>query len=153
MTNFEFCRGSIHSKTTESCLLLFLCTLDYTLEPTERPSRPIHLNVYIEFDPGMVRKGALKCYMTSLCKWSVVLTVPKPYHQSTLAANSLFPPQGITVGLKRKFETWRAIFKRFFFCLKACQKYVLPYFWKSCITVKVPKKEKLAKNAPNSIAF
>ena len=27
MTNFEFCRGSIHSKTTESCLLLFLCTL------------------------------------------------------------------------------------------------------------------------------
>ena len=28
MTNFEFCRGSIHSKTTESCLLLFLCTLD-----------------------------------------------------------------------------------------------------------------------------
>ena len=27
MTNFEFCRDSIHSKTTESCLLLFLCTL------------------------------------------------------------------------------------------------------------------------------
>ena len=27
MTNFEFCRESIHSKTTESCLLLFLCTL------------------------------------------------------------------------------------------------------------------------------
>ena len=30
MTNFEFCRGSIHSKTTESCLLLFLCTLGST---------------------------------------------------------------------------------------------------------------------------
>ena len=30
MTNFEFCRDSIHSKTTESCLLLFLCTLAYT---------------------------------------------------------------------------------------------------------------------------
>ena len=29
MTNFEFCRDSIHSKTTESCLLLFLCTLDF----------------------------------------------------------------------------------------------------------------------------
>ena len=28
MTNFEFCRDSIHSKTTESCILLFLCTLD-----------------------------------------------------------------------------------------------------------------------------
>ena len=27
MTNFEFCRDSIHSKTTESCILLFLCTL------------------------------------------------------------------------------------------------------------------------------
>ena len=30
MTNFEFCRDSIHSKTTESCLLLFLCTLGLT---------------------------------------------------------------------------------------------------------------------------
>ena len=30
MTNFEFCRDSIHSKTTESCLLLFLCTLGVT---------------------------------------------------------------------------------------------------------------------------
>ena len=28
MTNFEFCRDSIHSKTTESCLLLFSCSLD-----------------------------------------------------------------------------------------------------------------------------
>ena len=27
MTNFEFCRDSIHIKTTESCLLLFLFTL------------------------------------------------------------------------------------------------------------------------------
>ena len=25
----------------------------YTSEPIERPSRPIHLNVHIEFDPGM----------------------------------------------------------------------------------------------------
>ena len=30
MTNFEFCRDSIHSKTTESCILLFLCTLATT---------------------------------------------------------------------------------------------------------------------------
>ena len=30
MTNFKFCRDSIHSKTTESCLLLFLCTLAKT---------------------------------------------------------------------------------------------------------------------------
>ena len=30
MTNFEFCRDSIHSKTTESCILLFLCTLGKT---------------------------------------------------------------------------------------------------------------------------
>ena len=44
----------------------------YTLEPILRPSRPIHLNVHIEFDPGMVGKGVLVCYMTSLRKWSIV---------------------------------------------------------------------------------
>ena len=43
----------------------------YTLEPMERPSRPIHLNVHMEFDPGMVWKGVLVCCMTSLCKWSI----------------------------------------------------------------------------------
>ena len=37
----------------------------------ERPSRPIHLNVHIEFNPGMVGKGVLLCYMTSLCKLSI----------------------------------------------------------------------------------
>ena len=31
-------------------------------------SRPIHLNVHTEFDPGMVGKGLLLCYMTSLRK-------------------------------------------------------------------------------------
>ena len=29
MTNFEFCRDSIHSKTTDSCILLLLCTLGF----------------------------------------------------------------------------------------------------------------------------
>ena len=33
MTNFEFCRDSIHSKTTESCILLFLCTLGNSYRP------------------------------------------------------------------------------------------------------------------------
>ena len=35
----------------------------YTLEP-------IHLNVHIEFDPGMVGKGVLVCCVSSLRKWS-----------------------------------------------------------------------------------
>ena len=41
------------------------------LEPISQPSRPIHLNVHIEFDPGMVGKGVLVCCMTSLLKWSI----------------------------------------------------------------------------------
>ena len=40
----------------------------YTLEPIYRPSQPIHLNVHIQFDPGMVGKGVLVCCMTSLRK-------------------------------------------------------------------------------------
>ena len=35
-----------------------------TSEPIYRPSRPIHLNVHIEFILGMVGKGALVCCMT-----------------------------------------------------------------------------------------
>ena len=37
----------------------------YTEWPIVSPSRPIHLNVHVEFDPGMVGKGVLRCYMTS----------------------------------------------------------------------------------------
>ena len=33
--------------------------------------RQIHLNVHIEFDPGMVKKGVLVCCVTSLHKWSI----------------------------------------------------------------------------------
>ena len=40
----------------------------YTFEPIYRPSQPIHLNVHIQFDPGMVGKGVLVCCMTSLRK-------------------------------------------------------------------------------------
>ena len=39
-------------------------TAYYTSEPIQRPSRPIHLNVHIEFDPGMVGKSVLVCCMT-----------------------------------------------------------------------------------------
>ena len=45
MTNFEFCRGSIHSKTTESCLLLFLCTLDNTYENYVRCLRTTNVKI------------------------------------------------------------------------------------------------------------
>ena len=38
-----------------------------------RPSQPIHLNVDVEFDPGMVGKGVLVCCMMSLRKWSITL--------------------------------------------------------------------------------
>ena len=31
------------------------------------------MNVHIEFDPGMVGKGVLMCYITSLRKWSIDL--------------------------------------------------------------------------------
>ena len=41
------------------------------LEPIYQSSRPIHLNVRLEFDPGMVGKGVLVCYMTSLRKWYI----------------------------------------------------------------------------------
>ena len=42
MTNFEFCRDSIHSKTTESCLLLFLCTLGTTTTSTTLAEKKNH---------------------------------------------------------------------------------------------------------------
>ena len=45
-----------------------------TLEPINflRPFRQVHLNVHIEFDPGMVWRGVLVCHMTSLRKWSIL---------------------------------------------------------------------------------
>ena len=43
----------------------------HTLEPVQRPSWPIHLNVHIEFDPGMVGKAWQAHHMTSLRKWSI----------------------------------------------------------------------------------
>ena len=46
----------------------------YTSEPISQPSRPIHLHVHIEFDPRMVGKSVLVCYITSLCKWSISST-------------------------------------------------------------------------------
>ena len=41
------------------------------LRAYQRPSRPIHLNVHIAFDPGKARKGVLVWCMTSLRKRSV----------------------------------------------------------------------------------
>ena len=35
---------------------------------------PIHPNVHVGFDPGMIGKGVLVCCMTSSCKWPVVGT-------------------------------------------------------------------------------
>ena len=36
----------------------------YTSEFISRSTKPIHLTVHIEFDPGMVRKGGLACHVT-----------------------------------------------------------------------------------------
>ena len=41
MTNFEFGRDNIHSKTTESCLLLFSCTLASTYLSQRKPTGTI----------------------------------------------------------------------------------------------------------------
>ena len=61
--------------------------------------------------------------------------------------------KGITIGLEANFETWRAIFKRFF-CLKVrWKRNVSAQFWKSCTTLRYLKRWKQAKNAPNSNAF
>ena len=42
--------------------------------------------------------------------------------QRTVSTEPILLKKEITIGLKPNFETWRAIFKRFFFCLKACRK-------------------------------
>ena len=53
----------------------------------------------------------------------------------------------ITIGEDANFETWRAILKRFFFGLKACQNWnVLAQFWKKLYHIKTLKTVKLGKN-------
>ena len=70
MTNFEFCRDSIHSKTTESCILLFLCTLD-TCDKIEELSE-VQVTLFI-LPGGHVRAsaGALAVHGTLLPRQAV----------------------------------------------------------------------------------
>ena len=83
----------------------------YTSEPRLcicSGSQPIHLNriVHTEFDPGMVGKGVLVCYMTSLRKWSIgcfLLGHILPEHQQTAFFSSTFQPR-LPWSLSRSFE-------------------------------------------------
>ena len=43
-------------------------SIAFPLEPIWQPSRPIHLNVHIEFGPAMVWKGVLVCCLRSVYK-------------------------------------------------------------------------------------
>ena len=78
MTNLEFCRDSIHSKTTRSCLLFFSCTLvdsKYLVEKLVGTSRHFDVQRHRQLvrseidqteptDDGVVRRNVLKSLPT-----------------------------------------------------------------------------------------
>ena len=96
MTNFEFCRDSIHSKTTESCILLFLCTLD------NRPGMWLALSVcwhvrLSRFFSGHRRQG--------IVSYKLVPKIDHTSHVSTCMALSHVPLVSWTWG---KVARWKA---------------------------------------------
>ena len=62
----------------------------------------------------------------------------------------LWTPKGITMGLKANFETWRAVFKRFFFLSESLSKV-------KCFGIFLEKlypfKGKIVEICPYSFAF
>ena len=69
--------------------------------------------------------------------------------RSSATRSSTSDLTGITIGLKPNFETWRAIFKRFFFLSESLSKMkCLSIFLERLYHFKVPKKVKIGEKWP-----